>query len=203
MVSQGPRRHPLGQTGGRSSRFTSEGRFELAGDLDAAVESAQRAVRYDTTDDRRLFLARLRLRRGEPDLAAQGLSRLRGRSARARGEVMLALDTLRRGDRAGARSRLLTVRRRPWSAPAAVIAAGLALADKEYAVVVDLLDRVTPCSRCLLGRTGAGDHDRIAAGSRRSVAPHTIRRGRGSRGVGFVAGPGPVGGSGARSATSR
>ena len=117
--------------------------FELNSDLDAAVESAQRAVRSDTTDDRRLFLARLRLRRGEPDLAAQGISRLRGRSSRARGEVMLALDALRRGDLNGAQSRLLTVRRRPWSAPAAVIAARLELADNDLDAVVDLLERAT------------------------------------------------------------
>ena len=34
--------------------------YELAGDMDEAVAAAQRAVRLKTTDDRRLFLARLR-----------------------------------------------------------------------------------------------------------------------------------------------
>ncbi len=116
--------------------------FELAGDLEKAVEHAQRAIRSDTTDDRRLFLARLRFRRDEPDLAAQGISRLRGRSNRARGEVMLAVDSLRHGDRDRARSRLVKVRRRPWSGPAAVIAADLALAGDEPAVAVDLLNRM-------------------------------------------------------------
>ncbi len=139
--------------------------FELAGDLDAAVESAQNAIRSDTTDDRRLFLARLRLRRGEPELAAQGISRLRGRNSRARGEMMLALDTLNRGDRAAARSRLVAVRRGPWSAPAAVIGAGLALADGEPTVAVGLLEKCCRRSRSILGRAGARDRDRPATGS--------------------------------------
>jgi len=43
--------------------------YELSGQMDEAVAAAQRAVRLRATDDRRLFLGRLRLRRGEPDLA--------------------------------------------------------------------------------------------------------------------------------------
>jgi len=99
--------------------------YELSGEMDAAVEAAQRAVRLKTTDDRRLFLARLRLRRNEPDLAAQGISRLKSRKNRARGEVMLAVDALRRGDRASALRRLEKVEQQPWAAPAAVLAAEL------------------------------------------------------------------------------
>ena len=118
--------------------------YELAGDLDEAVKAAVMAVRLKTTDDRRLFLARLRLRRGETDLAAQGIGRLRGRTARARGEVLLALDAMRRGDPKAARVRLTGVRRRPWASPAAVLAAQLALANGDHAVVVDLLDRAAP-----------------------------------------------------------
>ncbi len=117
---------------------------ELSGDLDAAVTSAVKAVRLKTTDDRRLFLARLRLRQGETELAAQGISRIRGRTARAQGDVMLALDALRRGDRSGAFNRLSQVRSRPWSAPAAVLAAQLAGARGDRSAVIDLLERAAP-----------------------------------------------------------
>lgn len=112
---------------------------ELAGDLDAAVAAAQRAIRNRTTDDRRLFLARLRLRRGEPDLAQAGISRVRGRSARARGELMLGLFELRAGDDDAARRRLVRVTRDPWRGPSAVIAAELAMASGEPSVALDLL----------------------------------------------------------------
>ena len=90
----------------RRSRFISVAVSSCDGDLDKAVDAAVRAVQLKTTDDRRLFLARLRLRRGEPDLAEQGLSRLRSRTDRARGEVMLAVDALRRGDDMAAQRRL-------------------------------------------------------------------------------------------------
>jgi soluble lytic murein transglycosylase-like protein/tetratricopeptide (TPR) repeat protein len=111
--------------------------FELEGEMDKAVESAVRAVRAKTTDERRIFLARLRLRREEPDLAAKGISHLRARTFRAHGEVMLAVDALRRGDVDGARKRLERVRRQPWAEPAAVLAAGLAAeaGDSEAALV--------------------------------------------------------------------
>ncbi len=117
---------------------------ELAGDLDGAVNAAVKAVRLKTTDDRRLFLARLRLRRGEPELAAQGIGSLRGRTARAQGDVMLALDAMRRGDFEGARNRLAQVRRRPWSSPAAVLAAQLARSSGDSSAVVELLERGAP-----------------------------------------------------------
>ena len=117
---------------------------ELNGDLDAAVAAALKAVRLKTTDDRRLFLARLRLRRGETELAAQGISHLRGETARAQGDVMLALQAMRYGDRVEAFNRLSGVRRRPWSAPAAVLAAQLAMAEGDRVAVVDLLERAAP-----------------------------------------------------------
>ena len=102
--------------------------FELAGQMDEAVAAAQRAVRIKISDDRRLFLARLRLRRGEPDLAQAGLSRLRYRTNRARGEVMLGLYEIRIGELESARGRLEGVARDPWRGPAAVMAAELAAA---------------------------------------------------------------------------
>jgi tetratricopeptide (TPR) repeat protein len=115
---------------------------ELDGDLDAAVDAAVRAVRLKTTDDRRLFLARLRLRRGEPDLAEHGIQRLRSRTNRARGEVMLAVDALRRGDSGAALLRLEKVRRDPWAVPAAILAAELAARDNDFDLAVGLLGRV-------------------------------------------------------------
>jgi soluble lytic murein transglycosylase-like protein len=117
---------------------------ELAGDLDEAVDAAVRAVRLNTTDERRLFLARLRLRRGEPDAAVQGISRLRGRTARARGDFMLATDAIRRGDLEAARDRLERVRRRPWSGPAAVLAAHMALSDGDWETGIEKLERGAP-----------------------------------------------------------
>lgn len=115
---------------------------ELDGDLDEAVNAAVRAVQLKTTDDRRLFLARLRLRRGEPELAEQGIRRLRSRSNRARGEVMLAVDELKRGDSTTAQNRLQKVRRSSWSVPAAVIAAELAAQKGDTETALDLLERV-------------------------------------------------------------
>jgi len=115
--------------------------FELSGEMDAAVEAAQRAVRLKTTDERRLFLARLRLRRDEPELAAQGMSRLKSRTFRARGEVMLAVDALRRGDSASALLLLETVDRRPWAAPAAVLAAEIRVSEGDAETALALLER--------------------------------------------------------------
>ena len=112
---------------------------ELAGNMDGAVAAAQRAVRFRTTDDRRLFLARLRLRRAEPELAQAGLAGLRSRSARAHGQLMMGLDELRTGDDVAARGRLSRVTRDPWQAPAAVFAAELALVSDDPSAGLDLL----------------------------------------------------------------
>ena len=116
--------------------------YELEGNLDNAVDAAVRAVRLKTTDDRRLFLARLRLRRGETDLAEQGLSRLRSRNDRARGEMMLALDAIKRGDGIAAQRRLENVRRSPWTIPAAVLNAELAAKNGDLGVALERLDRI-------------------------------------------------------------
>jgi soluble lytic murein transglycosylase len=125
----------------RAELETHRGRsHELNNQMEDAVSAAQRAVRLKTTDDRRLFLARLRLRRDEPELAAKGISQLRGRSARSRGQLMLALNALRRGESADARRRLVQVRRPPWAGPSAVLAAQLAVADGEMEAAVTLLE---------------------------------------------------------------
>jgi len=115
--------------------------YELSGEMDPAVEAAQRAVRLKTTDQRRLFLARIRLRRDEPDLAAQGISHLKSRKFRARGEVMLAVDALRRGDRASALRRLERLQQRPWAGPAAVLAAELSFRDGDAGDTLAHLER--------------------------------------------------------------
>jgi len=120
--------------------------FELGGDMDGAVDSAILAVRAKTTDERRLFLARLRLRREEPELAAKGINRLRARSFRAQGEVMLAVDALRRGDVDMARKRLERVRNQPWVGPAAVLAAGLAAANGDWEAALAFLERAAGSS---------------------------------------------------------
>jgi len=115
--------------------------YELAGDLDQAVAAAQRAVRLRTTDDRRLFLARLRLRRDEPDLAKAGLSRLRSRTNRARGELMLGLYELGGGDSAAAKRHLSRVSRDPWRGPAVVFRAGLEAAAGDAGAAMRILDK--------------------------------------------------------------
>ncbi|MEE4273003.1 MAG: lytic transglycosylase domain-containing protein [Thermoanaerobaculales bacterium] len=115
--------------------------YELAGDLDQAVAAAQRAVRLRTTDDRRLFLARLRLRRDEPDLAKAGLSRLRSRTNRARGELMLGLYELRKGDEDAARRHFSRVSRDPWRGPSVVFLAGLEAAGGDAGAAMRTLDK--------------------------------------------------------------
>lgn len=131
-----------GSAGRRAELEVHIGRsHELAGDLGAAVEAAARAVRLDASDERRLFLARLRLRRGELELAELGLARLRGRSARAQGEMLLALAAMRRGDREPAIAHLARVRRGSWSAPAALFEAELMATAGEGAEALALLDR--------------------------------------------------------------
>ena len=118
--------------------------YELANEMDLAVAAAQRAIHAKTTDDRRLFLARLRLQRGELDLALAGLARLRERSARERGELMLGLYALREGDPGAARRRLARVSHDPWLSPAAVIAAELALAAGEPVEALERLVGAAP-----------------------------------------------------------
>ena len=96
---------------------------ELGGDLEGAVEMARRAVISDTSDNRRLFLIRLRLRQGRPDLAVQGISALRGSSSRSRGRLLMALRDLADGRTESALTMLDRVRARPWRAPALIVAA--------------------------------------------------------------------------------
>jgi soluble lytic murein transglycosylase-like protein len=118
--------------------------LELGGRMNEAVAAGQRALRLRTTDDRRLFLARLRLRLDQPEHAEHGISRVRTSSARARGETMLALYRLRHGERDEARRQLEKVRRRPWSGPAGVLAAQLAAENGELEEVIVLLERAAP-----------------------------------------------------------
>jgi soluble lytic murein transglycosylase-like protein len=134
--------------------------YELAGEMDGAVAAAQRAVRIKTTDDRRLFLARLRLRRQEFDLAAAGLSRLRSRTARARGDLMVGLFELRWVGSNAALERLGAVTRDPWRGPAAVLAAELAATAGDADVAIELLVGAAPS----LDAFWAGQARRVMAG---------------------------------------
>ncbi len=115
--------------------------YELAGDLTAAVELARQAVVTRTTDDRRLFLARLRLRLDQPDKAQAGIAKIRGRTARERGNFMVGLYQFRRGNGDVAGAILAAVGRRPWRGPASVLAAGLAVGKGDSAGAVQLLER--------------------------------------------------------------
>jgi len=112
---------------------------ELAGDLEGAVEMARQAVVAKTTDDRRLFLIRLRLRQGRRDLANLGLAGVRSTSARARGRVLMALNELAMGRTDEALATLQLVRIRPWRGPVRVVAAGeLARNDRPLEAVAML-----------------------------------------------------------------
>ncbi len=113
--------------------------LELMGRVDEAVEAARRAVVADTTDSRRLFLARLRLRTGRVDLAMAGISRIRSSSNRSRGQLLVALFHLGAGESDKALAVLPGVSRRPWRGPAHVVEAGL-LARSGRAV--DALERL-------------------------------------------------------------
>jgi len=115
--------------------------YELSDRLEEAVEAARQAMATRTTDDRRLFLARLRLRLDQPDKAAAGLAKIRGRSRRARGEILVALYDLRAGRQQAARVRLGGIPRGSWSAPAAVIAAGISFDAGDPGAAMELLDR--------------------------------------------------------------
>jgi soluble lytic murein transglycosylase-like protein len=118
--------------------------LELGGRLQEAIDAARRAVRLRTTDDRRLFLARLRLRQGRPDLARLGISRARGWSRRERGEVMLALDELARGHAEAAVRRLGGVRHRRWKGPSAVVAAQVSVAGQNWKAALAHLEGSAP-----------------------------------------------------------
>ncbi len=112
---------------------------ELAGDLEGAVEMARQAVVTKTTDDRRLFLIRLRLRQGRRDLANLGLAGVRSTSARARGRVLMALNELGTGRTDEALAALQLVRIRPWRGPVRVVAASeLARTDRPREAVAML-----------------------------------------------------------------
>ncbi len=115
--------------------------YELAGDLTAAVEAARQAVVSRTDDDRRLFLARLRLRLDQPDMARAGIAKIRGRTARERGKLMMGLYEFRRKNPEAARALMEGVGRRPWRAPASVLAAGLAVSAGDHDGAVTLLER--------------------------------------------------------------
>jgi len=114
--------------------------LELDGNLEAAVEEARQAVIIRTTDERRLFLARLRLKADQPELAAQGISAMRSRSFRERGEMTIALYELGRGDLEAAGRRLLAIRRDPWRGPAAVLAAEIAAGRGDWPSVLRALE---------------------------------------------------------------
>lgn len=122
--------------------------LELGGELDAALEEARQAVRTKTTDNRRLFLAQLRLRAGQPEMAARGISAMRSRYSKERGELLRALYEISIGDSIAAERRLVTIRRTAWRSYATVLAAELAADRGDWE---SALDRLESASRILDG----------------------------------------------------
>jgi soluble lytic murein transglycosylase-like protein len=114
--------------------------LELAGDLEGAVEAARRAVVLRETDARRLFLARLRLRRGELELAELGVSRIRSRADRDRGYLMLGLDARSRGEPQAQHRWMEQISRAPWRQMAAVL---MAASDLDVGNATAALDRLS------------------------------------------------------------
>jgi soluble lytic murein transglycosylase-like protein len=115
--------------------------LELQGEIDDAAEAARRAVLARASDERRLLLARLRLRQGQPDLAELGVSRIRGRWLGDRGRMLIALDELRRGDTRAATGRLEAIRSRSWVGTAAVLVASVAVAEGRWDDAMTSLER--------------------------------------------------------------
>ncbi len=113
---------------------------ELNGTLETAIESARAAVLSKTNDDRRLFLARLRLRNNQPDLANKGISQIRGRSARSRGNLMVALYELEQGNLSNSLQSLKKVIRKPWRGPAALITASIKIEGQDWDEAIRQLD---------------------------------------------------------------
>lgn len=115
--------------------------LELAGRRGEAVEAARHAIALAASDERRLHLARLRLRQGEAELAAEGVARLASSGARSEGALILAVRDLAEGRVAQAEVRLTEVRQPPFAAAAAVLEAGLAAGREGWGEVVAVLDR--------------------------------------------------------------
>ncbi len=116
--------------------------LELAGRVDEAVEAARRAVIAETTDSRRLFLARLRLRTGRLDLAEAGIARVERSSNRARGRLLVALHYLGEGDWENALAMLSKVSRKPWRGPSRVLEAAVLVRAGRATDAVDRLEGV-------------------------------------------------------------
>ncbi len=124
----------------RAALLVHEARaLELGGDLKAAAFRAREAVQTRPTDERRLFWARLELKRGRWKSAATVLAHLRSRSARDRALILRAADARSRGDLRTATTLLTTVRGRAWRGPALVLAAGCALDAADAAGAASLL----------------------------------------------------------------
>jgi tetratricopeptide (TPR) repeat protein len=100
---------------------------ELLGDPAAAAESARQAVVAKASDDRRLFLSRLRLRTGREDLALQGIRNMKARSSRARGWQLVGLYRLEHGQLEPGLEALDRANRNPWFGPSQVLAAEVEL----------------------------------------------------------------------------
>jgi len=118
--------------------------LELDGNLEEAIEHARRAVIIEADDDRRLFLARLRLKNHQPELAVKGISQLRWRTARGRGQILLALDELNREQTAAAIARLSRITVGSWRGPARVLAASLLAQEQEWEQVCQILETAAP-----------------------------------------------------------
>ena len=121
------------------------------------MQAALDAVRTDAADDRRLHLARLRLRQHDLDKAEAGVARIRARTARERGVIMLSLAEVRNGRDDAARRRLASIRSRAWRGVAAVLEARLVLDSGEPEEALEILDRGADA----LGAYWAGEARRL------------------------------------------
>jgi soluble lytic murein transglycosylase-like protein/tetratricopeptide (TPR) repeat protein len=161
--------------------------LELNGKLIEATEEARRAVIAKATDERRLFLARLRLRRNQPDYAMVGISRIRSRTHRERGQILLALDELRRGQKRSPLIRLQRVRSRRWKGAAQVMASQILLGQGQTTRARAVLEEIAPSLDAYWGAKARvvlshlPEKERIAARQRRteelaSESPAILRR---------------------------
>ncbi len=161
--------------------------LELGGDLEGAVHEADAAVRHRPSDERRLLLLRLLLRAEQTDRAKTIVRRLGRRTARDRGRLLSAMAAHRRGDREGMLEWLGRVRRRPWRAPACVMAAEVAAQRGDSGEAMRLLERAaaaapsdfwTDVARRVMGELPAEQVAAWRVSRRRAVADADAHRRR-------------------------
>jgi len=118
--------------------------LELMGQPEKAAELVVQAILTDASDNRRLYLARLRLSTDRLDLAELGISRIRSAADRDRGRILIGLYHIANRKPAAAMAKLHEIHHRPWRGPARVLLAGLHVEAGEVAAGLQALSKAAP-----------------------------------------------------------